>query len=453
MNNEQAVTGTRPALAATSRRFAFPSQTAFLSQAAHLEEAGPPRAPALVCMLGFVFVAVAIIAGMLIQIDVVTSSGGSIVATDGNAVIQSFDGGIVDRIEVQEGQIVEAGDVLVKLSDPDGEAQLNRLTLREAALFAQTRRLQALVGMPFIESMEMSNRVAAIADEQLEILDLGTEALISEQLFVQAEIDRRSTALQNARNLEKRAGSRLSLTQEKLSKDRALFTKGLLPKTKFLETEQEVIDARFELTEIQGQIDDAEASLAESKRRLENVVASRKQTQGDQLSSTLIELNETRQQIVTMRQRLERAVIKAGARGIIMELKVQHRGQTVAPGAQVAELVPIDGGLTAQARLTPSEISHVRPGQPVRIAIDGIEPHRHGYLEGDISAISPSTFVDENGLPYYRALIDLENNHLGDLPLVPGMTIQAQAITGQRTILEYLLKPIYRAWQTAFRER
>lgn len=443
----------RPPVTTTARRFAFPTQTAFLSQAALLEEAGPPRAPALVCLLGFLFVATAIIAGMLIEIDVLTTSTGRIVAADGNQILQSFDGGIVDRVDVEEGQIVEAGEPLLTLTDPEAEAQLERLSLREAALYAQARRLQSFLALPSTAPILRSEEARAVTDEQMSVLGLEKGALMAEQSLVRAEIDRRSKALQNARALEKGARFRLSLVLDKLKTDRQLNAKGLLSKAQLLDIEQQAINAASELTEIQGQIRDAKASLAESNRRLDNVNASRMQRQGDQLSSVLIDLNETRQQIKSTDRRLGRGKINAPVRGVILELKVRHRGQTVAPGDPVVEIVPIDGVLIAVARLPPSEISHVSPGQPARISIDGVEPHRHGYLEGGIEAISPSTFIDENALPYFRASITLPGDHLNGIPLTAGMTVQAQIKTGQRTLLEYLLKPVYRAWSTAFRER
>lgn len=448
-----AATERRPAVSAMTRRFAFPTQKAFLSQAVLLEEAGPPRTPALACLLGFALVAVAIVASMLIQIDVVTSSTGEIKAAKGNHVLQSFDGGIVEHVAVEEGQIVEAGDLLMKLNDPEGQAQLDRLRLREAALFAQVRRLQTLVGLPSTIAIQTTDQGNHIIDEQMSMLAIEQEALTSEQALIRAEIDRRLQTLLNARDLETDTRRRLALVREQLRTDRQLQANGLLPKTQLLRTEQEAADAVSELTEIQGQIRDAEAGLVEASRRLENAIANRKQEHGEALSSSLIDFNETRKQIQALQERLARAVVASPADGVVLELMAKRSGQTVAPGDPIAEVIPIDGGLVAETRLPPSEISYVHPGQTVRIAIDGVEPHRHGYLEGAVDAISPSTFLDENAIPHYRTTIRLNSEQLGSIPLTPGMTIQAQIKTDQRTILEYLLKPVYRAWNTAFRER
>ena len=449
----EAAIGAKPTAVAPARRFAFPTQTAFLSQAALLEEAGPPRAPAMACLLGFAFVASAIVAGAVIEVDVVTSSTGEIVASDGNQILQSFDGGIVERVAVEEGQIVEAGDLLLIFEDPEGEAQLDRLThqrsspRRPGSPAAVSRRPAFDRSRSYIRRRKKRDRGTDAASF------VSRDALSSERSLVEAEIDRRHEALANVRALEANAAVRLSLIENKLDSDRQLHALGLLPKTQLIDVEQQAIDAASELEEIQGQIREAEAGLAESERRLDSTVASRMQRQGDQLSSIMIDLNETRQQIDAMEKRLERGRIVASSRGVVMELKVRHPGQTVAPGDPVVEIIPLDGGLAAKVRLPTSEVSHVHPGQDVRIAIDGIEPHRHGYLEGRVESVSPSTFLDENAMSYYRTSISLASDHLGDKALTPGMTMQAQIKTGQRTLLEYLLKPVYRAWDTAFRER
>lgn len=435
-----------------ARRFAVPKQAAFLSQAMLLEEAGPPRAQTLACVLGFVFVCVAIIAGMFIEIDVITTSKGRITAASGSYMLQSFEGGIVDQVAVEEGQVVEDGELLLTLRDPEGQAQFERLLVREAGLTAQVRRARELAKLSAMRSDRPSS-AEEIVVEQMSILPLQRDAMRTKQSLIEAEVDRRADAISNLRALAKDASVRLSLVEEKLEAQRRLFEKGYLPRSQLLETEQEASNAAFSVTEVRGQIREAESMLVEARQRLDDVKAEQRQEQGDRLSSLLTELNETRQQMEAARQRLDRTQIRATTRGVVLELKVRHRGETVAPGDPIIEIVPIDDVLIADTRLPPAEVAHVMKEQSARIAIDGLEPHRHGYVQGRISKISPSTLVDEEGIPYYRASISLASNHLDGISLTPGMTVQAQIKTGERTIVEYLLKPIYRAWDTAFRER
>ena len=448
----ETVAQTQPKAMHETRRFAFPARASFLSQAVLLEEAGPPRAPMFACVLGFLFVSFVIVAATFIDVDVISASPGRIVASNGNYIVHSFEGGIVDRVAAEEGQIVNVGDLLVSLVDPEAEAQFGRLTVREAGLAAQVKRQRTLADLPDRTTSPPPSENPVIF-EQMSILPLERDAMLAEQALIEAEIRRRLETIQNLRDLERGTRSELTLIEDELATKRHLYAKGLMPRSELRETERETASAASDLTEVQGQIHEAEAVLIEARERLSDVVAEQRQRHGDRLSSLLLELSETRQQIKALRQRLRRAQIKATGRGIVQEINVKHPGQTVAPNDPIAEIIPIDGGLVAEIRLPPSEIGHVREGQSVRLSVDGIEPHRHGYIEAEVGLISPSTFLDEDGMPYYRASIDLPNERLDDISLAPGMTVQAQIKTGERTILEYLLKPVYRAWDTSFRER
>ena len=449
----KAVTLDRPSPTTPMRRFTYPTQAKFVSQAALLEEAGPPQVPALACFLGFGLVCTAIVASMLIEIDVLSSNMGRIVPSSANHVLQSFDGGIVDQIDVEEGQIVDVGDRLVTLHDPEAKAQLRRLQARQASLGAQAQRLRSLADLNSDLLFADLSEVNVNRTEQMAILPLEEAAAASERALARAEIGRRMQSLASLRSLSSRAASKLALAEEKLTTQRILYHKQLVSKSVFMGFQREVADAQLEVTEIEGQINEAEAGLFEAQRRLDDIVAARRQRQGDRLSAIMADLSELQQQIIAIRERTERGVITAPVQGVIQELAVRNSGQVVAPGEMLLELVPIDSEMIVEVRLPTTDISHVHEGQDVRITIDGMEPYRHGYLEGSVKRLSPSTFVDENGLPYYRAVIALASNQLAGRPLIPGMTVRAQIKTGQRTMLEYLLKPIYRAWSNAFREQ
>ncbi len=451
MNVEQAER--RSPLTLPARRFAYPSQAVFLSQAALLEEVGPPKIPSLACFLGFALVGIAIMTSALVEIDVVSSSTGRLVSSTPNHELQSFDGGIVQKIHVEEGQVVNSGDLLIKLKDPEAEAQLNRLEARQTSLSAQAQRLQQLANIEPLQRTQTPPDLTLLEIQQMAILPVEEAAAASEIALAQAEINRRIKTLDNLYTLQRTTSAKLGLATEKLATQRLLRDKNLASKAVLREAEREMIDAELDLAEIERQITENNATMLESERRLDDIIASRRQQQGDKLSSIMVELSELQQQILTIENRLERSVLRSPIKGVIQKLDTSFVGQVMAPADRLLEIVPIDDDLIADARLPTSEIRHVKKGQDVRLSVDGIEPHRVGYLEGEVQHLSPSTFIDENGIPYYRTLIALNSNDLAGVRLIPGMTVQAQIKTGQRTILEYLLKPVYRAWSTAFQER
>jgi len=436
-----------------TRRFTYPTQAVFLSQAALLEEVGPPKIPAFVCLLGCALVCIAVATAILVKVDVISSSTGRIVPSEANQGLQSFDGGLVQDIHVKEGQIVEAGDLLLTLRDPEAEAQLRRLQARQTSLAAQSKRLRLLTGLKASEKPIMWPNTAVFDNQQMAILPLEEAAIASERSLVRAEIRRNAKALANLLDVRDNVTSKLKLAQEKLATQTTLYDKKLLPKSALFETEREASDNQLDLTEIEGRIIETESTMFQLRQQLEDVIASRRERQGNQLSSIMVDLSELQQQIAATRERIERTIFTAPIRAVIHELNADFTGQIIAPGEKLLELIPMDTDLIVDARLPTSEIRHVKLGQDVRLSVDGVEPHRTGYLEGTVRHLSPSTFLDEQGQPYYRARINLVSNDLAGTRLTPGMTVQAQIKTDQRTILEYLLKPVYRAWDTAFRER
>ena len=451
MNLEK--TERRSSLNVPTRRYAYPSQAIFLSQAALLEEVGPPKIQTFACFFGFALVGIALITAALVKIDVMSSSSGHLVSSTPNHEVQSFDGGIVEAIHVKEGQVVSKDELLITLKDPEAEAQLNQLRARHASLAAHAERLQQLARIEPIERNVTTPDLRLLKNQQLAILPIEEAAAASEVALAQAEIDRSIETAEHLNALLKTASAKLGLANEKLATQRLLYEKHLTSKAVLHEAEQEAVSAEQDLVEIEGQLISNKAAILEAERRLEDLIASRRQRQGDKLSSIMVELSELQQQILTIEKRLDRATFRAPIEGIVQELDASFAGRVIAPGERLLEIIPIDDDLVADARLPTTEIRHVMKGQEVRLSIDGIEPHRDGYLEGKVQHLSPSTFIDENGIPYYQTLITLDSNELAGVRLIPGMTIQAQIKTGQRTILEYLLKPVYRAWSTAFQER
>lgn len=443
---------TQPLLNLPARRFAYPNQAVFLSQAALLEEVGPPKIPAIACFLGFVLVVVAILASALIKIDIISSSTGRITSSTANHQLQSFDGGIVDEIHVKEGQIVDAGELMLTLNDPEAEAQLSRFVARHASLSARAKRMRQLAELDQARGGVVEPTSNVFELQQMTILPLEEAAAASERSLIRAEIYRRVKSLENLRSMKKNITMKLKLANEELTSHKHLYQKNIVNKSTLIQLKKEVNDISLSLKEIEGRIGETELTIVESTRRLEDVIASRRQKQGDQLSSIMVDLSELDQQIISLRARIDRGLLRAPIRGIIHELSADFSGQIIAPGDKLLEMIPMDSELVMEGRLPPEEISHVSKEQKVRIAVDGIEPHRVGYLEGEVKHLSPSTFVDENGMPYYQVLAILNGKKLAGIPLIPGMTVQAQIKTGERTILEYLLKPIYRAWNTAFSE-
>jgi membrane fusion protein, adhesin transport system len=132
-------------------------------------------------------------------------------------------------------------------------------------------------------------------------------------------------------------------------------------------------------------------------------------------------------------------------------------GGVIPPGAIITEIVPLDKELVVEAKIQPRDVGHVRIGQPVTVKVTTYDFSRYGGITGELKDVSASTFLDEQGEPYYKGIVELDRNYVGKDPMhnrvMPGMTVQADIKTGKKTLFSYLLKPVYSSVSTAFRER
>ena len=161
--------------------------------------------------------------------------------------------------------------------------------------------------------------------------------------------------------------------------------------------------------------------------------------------------------MVRLQDRLQRMEIRSSVDGIVQGLSLGSGSAVVEPGQLIMEIVPTDDELVVEARVSPADIGHVKQGQPSDIKIDSYDPAKFGSVKGQVRRISANTYLNEKSQPYYRVEISLEKDHLGkasdSLRIIPGMTVMADIITGSKTILDYLLKPINRGMDNAFSER
>jgi HlyD family secretion protein/adhesin transport system membrane fusion protein len=438
-----------------ARRFAGQSQMRFLAHGIRLEEAGPPRLPLMACCAGCLLVLGAILAASLIQLNIWSMVSGRLTPRHGQQLIQTFEGGIVDQVFVDERQTVKAGQVLISLHNPDAEAELARLHDRKQVLEARAGRLRHLAFGSGRWSSSASTMDALSIQGAL--LQLNDASKVAQAALIRAEIDRHAASLLSQRSALRAKQQEVALFADELARKRTLLSKGLIAATEILTIERSMREREAEAATIEGSIRTAEAAMIEAEQRLAGLLATEREDKGDELATTLHELDEVIRLSDAVAAKVQRGVVTAPVDGIVNDLPARQPGLILAPGDVVAEITPQGHDLVAEVRIPPAEISHIAVGQPVRIAIDGLEPHRFGYLDGTLREISPSTFEDDQGVPYYEGLIALGASEIGDpretRTILPGMTVTAQIGTGTRTVIGYLLKPLNRVWSSAFNEQ
>ena len=378
-----------------------------LAKSILLEEAAPPK-----FIRRTVLLIVAVLAGFLVwasiaQLDVVAVARGVVMPVRSVKVIQHLDGGRIVSIDVLDGQHVKQGQVLMRLNPTEADAEYQTLEARYWSLWTTVERLRAVIARDSPDFSTVPVRFAPYVEEQTVTCKMS---------------NRQREAL----------GEDIKIYRE-LSSIRA----GL---------EKDKLVSRVQVLEAKKNLNLAEAELLRFDRK--NI---------DDLNASVSEFRQVENQMVKLRDRLERVEILAPDDGIIQDLKYRTIGGVVPPGAVVMNLVPDDGEVHAEVQVATNDIGFVRLGQPVRLKIGTFDYMRYGTIPGQVTMISPFSTPDDKHVPYFKVIATIGQKFVGDqagkMTVEPGMTVDADIITDRQSVIRYLMRPFYYALTQGMRER
>lgn len=432
-------------------------QVRYLSQAIQLEESANPsiiRSTVLTIGAGIVaFIGWA----ALTSIHEIAHTPGEIIPQGQPQVVQHLEGGLVREISVTDSQLVQKGDVLITLDGTGAREDLERAESKQISLNMQEERLRSFIENREPDFSSFSNFMAkaAIADQQ-SFYDGMVMARSEERKIVEEQIKQKHQMIQTLNADLKTAKENHDIAEDLLKQREVLYKKGYVSKVKYLETQQSVNQAVGEISKFKSRLESAQAEISEFDNRLKSLDAGQRDQVHERLDQLLADKTQNAELVSKLRDRVGRLTIVAPVRGLVKGMEVNTVGAVVQPGQTLMEIVPVDEELIVQVKIPPQHIGHVKPGQDVKVKFSSFDFSRYGFVTGKLSRISATTFSGENGERYYQGQIDLDRNYIGensDNTVVPGMTVMADIITGRKTILEYLLKPIRTSVKTAFTER
>ncbi len=390
------------------------------------------------------------------SLDEKTIASGKIIPQGSTWPVQHLEGGIVEEVFVEEGEIVEAGQALARLADTAPLADLEQMRSRKIALILQAERLRA-----FAEdrsaNFDLENKdFSGLREDQKQILQSQLQGSEGEQAVIAEQIEKRKTELQGLQREHKSIAANLSLLKEERDMRESLFAKQLISKLELIKIKREFTSTEASKERILSNIETMQAEIETLHKRLVESSSRRKETAMKELGSVTSMLVEVEQMLEKLQDRVERLTIRSPVAGIVQQVPVRSQLGVLPPGGLVAEIVPLDKELLLEAKISTLDIGFVREGQDVQVKVHTYNFSRYGIVEGTLESISASTFMDEDGAPYYKGMVRLVNTYVGNNAshsVMPGMTAQADIITGSKTILQYLLKPVYTNLNEAFRER
>ena len=413
----------------------------------------PLRARYMLRIAALVF-ALLVVWAYFAEIDEVTRGEAKVVPTRQIQIIQSVDGGVVEELLVREGQIVDVGEVLLRVDQTRFASTLGESRVSQLALQAKAERLQALTrGTPFNPSSELTRDAPDIVAQERRLYESRREEINAQVAIAREQLEQRQQELNEARARREQAERGLALVQRELDATRPMVATGAVSEIEVLRLDREVARLRGDREQSTAQIARVQSAIGEAQRRIQEVQLLARNQMSAELSETMGRLAALSEGGRALEDKVLKAEIRSPVRGTVNRLLVNTVGGVVQPGKEVAEIVPLDDALVLEAQISPKDIAFLRPGLEAMVKFTAYDFAIYGGLEADVENIGADSVVDEEGNAFYIIRLRTREATLGDnLPIIPGMVAQVDILTGKKTVLDYLLKPVLRAKANALSE-
>jgi adhesin transport system membrane fusion protein len=389
------------------------------------------------------------------QVEEVTRGDGKVIPSKQLQVVQSLDGGVVSEILVQEGQVVEAGQLLLKIDETRATSGVRESAAQGFALRARGARLRALAeGAAFLPPPSSNPEEQRIVDEERTLYEtrrseLGTMIAINQQ-----QLQQRRQELSEMRARKASAERGLDLGQQELNKTRPLLATGAVSEVDILRLERDVSRSRGEMEQSTAQIARVQAAIGEAQRKIQETELTFRNDARKDMADVMGKLNALNEGAVALADKVDKSQVKSPVRGRVQRLLANTVGGVVQPGKDIVEVVPLDDQLILEAKVQPRDIAFIHPGQDATVKFTAYDFSIYGGLVAKVENISPDTVVDEKGNAFYLVRVRTTQASFSEkLPVIPGMTAEVDILTGRKTVMSYLLKPILKAKAYALRER
>lgn len=392
----------------------------------------------------------------LARVEEVTRGEGKVISSRQLQVVQSLDGGVVTEILVREGQAVEAGQVLLRIDETRATSGVRESAAQGIALRARQARLRALAEgtafQPPVTANDPQERRTVLEERRLyesRLSELNTMLSINQQ-----QLQQRHQELAEMRSRKSAAERTLDLGLQELVKTRPLLATGAVSEVEILRLERDIGKSRGDSEQASAQIARVQAAIGEAQRKIQETELSFRNEARKELADVMGKLNALNEGAVALADKVDKAQVRSPLRGRVQRLLANTVGGVVQPGKDIVEIVPLDDALVLEAKVVPKDIAFIRPGQSATVKFTAYDFSIYGGLDAQVENISPDTIADERGNAFYLVRVRTKQANFSEkLPVIPGMTAEVDILTGNKTVLSYLLKPVLKAQAYALRER
>jgi adhesin transport system membrane fusion protein len=389
------------------------------------------------------------------EVDTVTRGTGKVIPSRQVQILGSQDGGVITEILVSEGDVVAKGQLLLKLDQTRSQANFGEARAELEGLQVKAARLQATVdGIEFVPTDTMFESAPEVVRQELRLFESSNAELAVQQDIAGQQLTQRQQELAELNARESQLATELDLADEELTKTRPMLNSGAVSEVEVLRLEREVNKAEGELKQTRAQIQRVTAAISEAEGKLRGVRLEFVNKAREQLTETVTRIKALREAAEGLSDRVRQTNLLSPVAGTVKQLFYNTEGGVVLPGRDIVELIPADDTLLVEVRIPPKDIAFLAPGQVANVKVTAYDFVVYGGLKGRVEQIGVDTVVDEDGNPFYEVRVRTEQADFGpDKPIIPGMTVEADILTGKKTILAYIMKPVLRAHQRALSER
>ncbi len=418
---------------------------------------GKNTTPTLLLFSILIFFIVMIVWASLAELDHVVRGQGKVITPKQTQLVQSLEGGIIERIFVREGDVVPQGAILVSLDPTQAKSLYGEAKKEERSLMVRVERLRAEKDQRDpVFSFELLRDDSTLIDaEQAQLLE-RQEALQAETQLLNAQVDQRAEERYQAQTELSRAEREYELAEREYQLIKELVERSLESRLSLIAADRDRNEAIAKLNTAKVAVKRSDAVLAEANYRLTQARMNFISEVGNELTANLARLSEVRERLGGLADRLNRTQLVSPLDAVVNKIHVRTQGGVVQPGEPILELTPVDGNIELEATIQQKDIAFVYVDQKVSVKLTAFDFSRFSDVDGVVSFISPDAQQADDGSEFFQVRIRLNNSYVTGggkkYPITPGMAANVDMVVAKRTVMEYLLEPVFKLRGRAFRE-
>jgi len=391
------------------------------------------------------------------KIDQITRGSGKVVTTSKVQVIQNLEGGIVSELLVKTGDLVDKGQALLKIENKrfvssyeEGELKLGELRLRAS-------RLKAESGAPLLFDVKLTKQQPELVSSENGLYQAHIDFLANQTLIIHHQISQKQSQIQDSTSRISHLEKSRALLNEQIQMTAPLVERGIESKTALLTLERERVDINNRLDSERYAIKNSKAAIRELESKIDDLKMAFANRARKELNETIAQISQIAEKQTSLKDLVTRTLVRSPLKGIVKQIFVNTIGGVARPGMDLIEIVPQEESLLVEIKIKPSDIAFIHPGQKATVKYSAYDFSIYGGLEGEITGISADTITDRKERSYYlvyvKTMVQGLDNSAHPMKILPGMTVTVDILTGKRTILDYLLKPLQKTKEKALTER